>query len=327
MGTAAWLVEEPGGAFRKIEMAHTALREKHVRVRIAAAGVNPLDTKIRLGKAAHARQPLPAVLGLDMAGTVEAIGTEVTAFKPGDEVYGMVGGVGGLQGTLAQAIDVDADLLAHKPKNLSMREAAALPLAVITSWEALIDQGKVREGQSVLIHGGAGGVGHVAVQIALAHGAEVFSTVSKSKREIVEGFGATAIDYRAASVVEYVEAHTGGKGFDVVFDTVGGATLDASFTAVKRYTGRVVSALGWGTHSLAPLSFRAGTYSGVFTLMPLLTGEGREHHGWILAQAAALVEERKLKPLLSQEHFSPAKIDGAYLRVESGSLGKIVIEM
>jgi NADPH:quinone reductase-like Zn-dependent oxidoreductase len=239
----------------------------------------------------------------------------------------MAGGVGGLQGTLAQSIDVDADLLARKPSNLSMREAAALPLAVITSWEALVDHAKVEEGRSVLIHAGAGGVGHVAVQIALAHGARVFATVSESKRTIVEGFGATAIDYRAASVAEYVDAHTAGKGFDVVFDTVGGATLDASFLAVKRYTGRVVSALGWGTHSLAPLSFRAATYSGVFTLMPLLTGEGRAHHGWILEQAAALVRSGKLKPLMSQEQFSPANIGAAYAQVESGSLGKAVIEI
>jgi NADPH:quinone reductase-like Zn-dependent oxidoreductase len=286
-----------------------------------------LDTKIRAGKAAHAKQPLPAVLGLDMAGTVEEVGTGVTAFQPGDEVYGMVGGVGGLQGTLSQEIDADADLLAHKPKSLSMHEAAALPLAVITSWEALMDRAKVREGQSVLIHAGAGGVGHMAVQIALAHGAGVFATVSESKRAIVESFGATAIDYHAASVAEYVEAHTEGKGFDIVFDTVGGATLDASFVAVKRYTGRVVSALGWGTHSLAPLSFRAATYSGVFTLMPLLTGEGRAHHGWILGQIAALVQSGKLKPLLNQEQFSPANIDAAYARVENVSLGKVVIDM
>jgi len=327
MGATAWLVEEPGGAFRKIELSHTPLREKQVRVRIAAAGVNPLDTKIRAAKAAHAKQPLPAVLGLDMAGTVEEVGPGITAFKQGDEVYGMVGGVGGLQGTLAQSIDVDADLLAHKPKNLSMREAAALPLVVITSWEALMDHAKVHEGQSVLIHAGAGGVGNVAVQMARAHGANVFATVSEGKRAIVEGLGATAIDYRAASIAQYVEEHTGGRGFDVVFDTVGGTTLDACFLAVKPYTGRVVSALGWGTHSLAPLSFRAATYSGVFTLMPLLSGENRVHHGQILGQAAALVQAGKLRPLLSQEQFSPENIDAAYARVESGSLGKVVIEM
>ena len=126
-----------------------------------------------------------------------------------------------------------------------------------------------------------------AVQIACAHGAEVFSTVSESKRAIVEGFGATAIDYRAAPVAEYVEAHTGGKGFDVVFDTVGGVTLDASFTAVKRYTGRSRECSRMGVHIplRAALSFRAGTYSGVFhSHASAHGGRPAEHHGWILAQ-------------------------------------------
>src|SRR6202042_3722530 len=104
----------------------------------------------------------------------------------------------------------------------------------------------------------------------------------------VEDFGAIPIDYRSSSVEDYVAAHTDGKGFDIVYDTVGGATLDASFIAVKRYTGHVVSCLGWGTHSLAPLSFRSATYSGVFTLHPLITGLGQAHHGEILSEAAAL---------------------------------------
>ena len=211
----------------------------------------------------------------------------------------MVGGVGGLQGTLAEFVAVDADLLAHKPRNLSMREAAALPLITITAWEGLVDRAKIHAGQTVLVHAGAGGVGSAAVQIAKAYGAEVFATVSAEKKKIVEGFGATAIDYRELSVEEYVAARTGGEGFDVVYDTVGGATLDASFVAVKRYTGHVVSCLGWGTHSLAPLSFRGASYSGVFTLMPLLTGKSRAHHGKIFdaggdagrgREAAAVVE-------------------------------------
>jgi NADPH2:quinone reductase len=105
-------------------------------VRVHASGVNPLDIKIRAGKADHARQPLPAVLGLDMAGTVEEVGAGVSTFRPGDEVYGMVGGVGGLQGTLAEYVVASADLLALKPKSLSMRQAAALPLVTITAWEA-----------------------------------------------------------------------------------------------------------------------------------------------------------------------------------------------
>jgi NADPH:quinone reductase len=322
----AYIVLEPGGEFVKTSLPDPILGPNQVLVKIRASGVNPLDTKIRAGKAAHAKQPLPAVLGLDMAGMVEEIGPKVTGFKPGDEVYGMVGGVGGLQGTLAELIVADRDLLARKPGDLSLRQAAALPLAAITAWEALVDRAKVRAGHAVLVQAGAGGVGHVAVQLALAHGAKVFATVSPDKKKIVEDFGATPIDYRSSSVDEYVAEMTDGKGFDIVFDTVGGATLDSSFVAVKRYTGHVVSCLGWGTHSLAPLSFRGATYSGVFTLLPLITGEGRVHHGDILAQIGVLVETGKLKPLLNDRCFSTKEIAAAHALVESGSSGKVVVE-
>jgi NADPH2:quinone reductase len=322
-----WLVREPGGDFHASEMECPRLGNNEVRVRIHASGVNPLDTKIREGNGAHARQPLPAVLGVDMAGIVDETGPGVTAFKPGDEVYGMAGGVGGLQGTLAEAIVVDPDLLAYRPKNLTMRQAAALPLSVITAWEGLVDRAKVHAGQTVLVHAGAGGVGHIAIQLAQAHGAKVFATVSQNKRKIVEDLGASPIDYRATTVEQYVSDCTGGKGFDIVYDTVGGATLDASFMAVKRYTGHVVSSLGWGSHSLAPLSFRGATYSGVFTLLPLITGEDRAHHGKILAKATLLAEQGKLLPFLSDQPFSVADLSAAYKRVESGSLGKVVIEI
>ena len=321
-----WIVDEPNGEHRKAPGDRLTLCPGAVRVKIAASGVNPLDTKIRAGKADHARQSLPAVLGLDMAGVVEEIAPDVTAFRVGDEVYGMVGGVGGLQGTLADSMTCDSSLIARKPRNLSMRQAAALPLSVITSWEALVDRAKVHADQKVLIHAGAGGVGHVAVQIARSFGAEVFATASPEKAAIVTSLGATPIDYRALKVEEYVEEFTQGKGFDIIFDTVGGATLDQSFTAVKRYTGHVVSALGWGSHSLAPLSFRGATYSGVFTLLPLLTGEGREHHGEILRRAAALAETGKLTPLLNVRRYSSAEIEAAYADVASGVTGKTVVE-
>jgi NADPH:quinone reductase len=323
----AYVVDEVGGPFRKVDWPRPTPVAGQALVRIHASGLNPLDTKIRAGKAVHAKQPLPAVLGLDMAGTVEEIGAGVTSFQTGDEVYGMAGGVGGLQGTLAEYIATDADLLAHKPKNLSMREAAALPLITITAWEGLVDRAKVHAGQSVLIHAGAGGVGHVAVQIAKAFGAQIFATVSAEKRTIVEGFGAVPIDYRQLSVEEYVAANTGGLGFDIIYDTVGGTTLDASFAAIKLYTGHVLSCLGWGSHSLAPLSFRGATYSGVFTLLPLLTGTYRAHHGRILAQAAALADAGKLRPLLSSKYSSPEQLEDAYALVEAGSLGKVVVDL
>ena len=320
------IVEEPNGDFREVDLARPAPTTNQVLVRIAASGVNPLDTKIRAGKATHAKQPLPAILGLDMAGTIEEVGSDVARFRPGDEVYGMVGGVGGLQGTLAEFIAADADLIARKPSNLTMCQAAALPLSIITAWEGLVDRANVSAGQRVLIHAGAGGVGHVAVQIASAFNAQVFATVSAEKRHIVESFGASPIDYRSVSVREYVAASTGGTGFDIVYDTVGGSTLDASFEAVKRYTGHVVSCLGWGSHSLAPLSFRGATYSGVFTLLPILTGEGRPHHGEILAKAAALVEAGKLLPLLNERIHSRGEIAAAHTLVESGALGKVVVD-
>ncbi len=299
---------------------------REVLVRIRASGVNPLDTKIHAGAAPHARHPLPAILGLDLAGVIEQTGREVSRFKPGDEVYGMTGGVGGVQGSLAELAAVDADLLALKPANLSMREAAALPLIFITAWEGLIDRAALKAGQKVLIHGAAGGVGHVAIQIARAFGADVFATGSASQRATVEGFGATFID-RDTAVAIYVAEHTGGRGFDVVYDTVGGKVLDASFEAVRRF-GHVVSALGWGTHALAPLSFRAATYSGVFTLLPLLSGEGRTHHGEIMTEATRLIEAGKLVPTLDARHFTLENVGDAYALIrDRATQGKLVVDI
>jgi len=297
-----------------------------VLVRVMASGVNPLDTKIRRGEAAHAMMAPPAVLGIDMAGVVEAVGPQVHQFSVGDEVFGMTGGVGGVAGSLAELTAVDARLIAHKPKALSMEQTAALPLGFITSWEGLVDRADVAAGHQVLIHGGAGGVGFLAVQLALARGAQVFATGSPSSQDVIRQLGATPIDYTTSTVEDYVDAHTGGEGFDIVVDNVGGTTLDGSFTAVKRHSGHVVSALGWGTHSLAPLSFRGATYSGVFTLMPLLTGRRREHHGYIVAQAAALADAGRLAPRLHSASFTLGEVNDAYAVVEKGSAtGKVIV--
>jgi len=323
----AAVIDAPNGLFRVAEMARPIPRTGEVLVRVKASGVNPLDLKIHAGQAPHARQTLPAVLGIDLAGIVEAAGPEVSGFRRGDEVFGMTGGVGGLQGSLAEYAAVDADLLAEKPANLSMREAAALPLIFITAWEGLVDRAHVAAGQKVLIHGGGGGVGHVAIQIARAFGAEVFATGSANSRAFIAQLGATPIDYEKQTIEDYVARHTQGRGFDIVFDTVGGATLDASFNAVRRF-GHVVSALGWGTHALAPLSFRAATYSGVFTLLPLLTSEGRAHHGEILREATKLVEAGKVSPRLDPRHFTLSTIGEAYAAQGNRSAaGKIVIDI
>jgi NADPH2:quinone reductase len=324
---SALVLERYNTPFTLKEVAPPVANSGQVLVRIKASGVNPLDIKIRTGNAAHARVALPAILGMDLSGIVEAVGSEITAFKPGDEVYGMTGGIGGLPGSLATFAAVDSDLLAIKPANLSMREAAAIPLVFITAWEGLVDRANVQAGQKVLVHAGAGGVGRMAVQIARAFGAQVFATVSKEKLKIVESFGATAIDYQTDPVDEYVARHTNAEGFDIVYDTVGGTTLDASFKAVRTHTGHVVSCLGWGVHPLAPLSFRGATYSGVFTLLPMLTGQGRAHHGNILREATKLAEAGKLTVLLNPERFTFERALDAHRAVESGAVGKVVIDV
>ncbi|MHA4740332.1 zinc-dependent alcohol dehydrogenase family protein [Dyadobacter sp. MSC1_007] len=299
-----------------------------VLVKVMASGTNPLDLKIMSGQAAHAQTILPAVLGIDMSGIVEAVGEGVETFKPGDDVYGMVGGVGGIPGSLAEYVTVDAQLIALKPRNLSFHEAAALPLIFITSWEGMVDRANVCKNQTVLVHGGAGGVGHIAVQIARSRGARVIATVSPDKFELIKGYGAVPVDYVKTDIEQCVDEYTAGEGFDIIFDNVGGATLDNSFKAVKRYTGHVVSILGWGSHSLAPLSFRGATYSGVFTLFPLISGLNRAHHGEILRQATLMVEAGKVFPVVSPSVYGLNTASAAYQEVENGSKnGKVVIDI
>lgn len=140
-----------------------------------------------------------------MAGVVEAVGEGVSGISVGDEVYGMTGGIAGNPGSLAEYQAADARLLALKPRGFSFREAAAMPLGIITAWEGLVDRAKVGPGKTVLVHGGAGGVGHLAVQLAVAKGAMVFTTVRPEQRELMEGYGAVAIDYTSVSPVDYVE--------------------------------------------------------------------------------------------------------------------------
>ena len=253
---------------RVSQISTPELGTNQVLVRVRASGINPLDTKIHAGAAAHTLHPLPAILGLDLAGVIERTGRDVTRFKPGDEVYGMTGGVGGVPGSLAEFASVDADLLATKPANLSMREAAALPLIFITAWEGLIDRASLKAGQKVLIHGGAGGVGHVAIQIAHAFGANVFATGSASQRATIEGFGAVFID-RDIAVETYVAQHAGGGRFDRVYDTVGGQGRDHALAAGSR-SGHGVRCAGRGAHSPAPHAFRAATHSREVTRLPVL---------------------------------------------------------
>jgi len=320
----ALVVHEADGPLHMIELPVPAPGPGEVLVRIHASGVNPLDLKIRAGAAAHARHPFPAILGIDLAGVVEEIGEGVGGFAAGDEIWAMAGGVAGVAGSLADHAVVDARLLARKPAKLSMREAAALPLAIITAWEGMIDRLGVHEGDTTLVIGAAGGVGHVALQLARSRGATTFGLDRTEAADYLRSIDATPIS-RGVDVERYVDDLTAGRGFDAVYDCVG--ALDDAFKAVRRF-GRVTSSLGWGVHSLAPLSFRCATYAGVFTLLPLLTGEGRAAHGRILAEAAILADAGGLRPRLDDRRFTLDRAEEAHALVREGAAsGKVVVEL
>nr|WP_199002062.1 zinc-dependent alcohol dehydrogenase family protein [Flavobacterium sp. ASV13] len=312
--------------FVSTEIDKPAPKKGEVLVKIHASGVNPIDNKIRIGVSPYASPVLPAVLGTDLAGVIEQIGDGVTQFKVGDEVYGLAGGVLGLQGTLAEYTAVDADLLAIKPKNLTMKEAAGVPLVLLTAWEGLIDRAQVKKGDKVLVHAGAGGVGHMVVQLAKIFGAEVYATVSSQKADTVKSFGATAID-KNTPVEDYVNQYTNGKGFDIVYDTLGGQSLDNSFKAIRHY-GQISSCAAFGTHTLATSSLRSGSIHGVFVLHPMISGDGRKHHGDILTEVTGLIEEGKLKPIIDPRKFTLDNAIEAHKAVSDGSsFGKIVIDV
>ncbi len=168
----------------------------------------------------------------------------------------------------------------------------------------------------------------MAIQIALSYGADVFATDSAVNLRRITRLDATAIDYATESVDEYVAQYTDDAGFDVIFDGAGGATIDASFAAVKRYMGHVVSALGWGTHGLAPLSFRGATYSGHFTLQPMLTGEGLEHHGEILGEATAMADAGRLTSHLDSRRYTLETVADAHASVAGGaSEDKVIVDV
>ncbi|OIV39600.1 zinc-dependent alcohol dehydrogenase family protein [Flavobacterium johnsoniae] len=323
----ALLVNTYESEFVKTEIDKPAPKKGEVLVKIHASGVNPIDNKIRIGISPYASPVLPAVLGTDLAGVIEEIGEGVTDFKVGDEVYGLAGGVLGLQGTLAEYTAVDADLLAVKPKNLTMKQAAGIPLVLLTAWEGLIDRAKVQKGDKVLVHAGAGGVGHMVVQLAKIFGADVYATVSPAKAAIVKSFDSTPIDYTTETVEDYVNKYTDGKGFDIIYDTLGGQSLDDSFKAIRHY-GQISSCYAFGTHTLATSSLRSVSIHGVFVLRPMIGNEGRKHHGDILKETTKLIEEGKLKPIIDPRKFTLDNAMEAHKAVSDGSaIGKIVVDI
>ncbi|NEB04212.1 NADP-dependent oxidoreductase [Streptomyces sp. SID13726] len=218
----AFVVAKYGAPLQVADVPEPIVGEHDVLVRVEAAGLNPLDERIRAGEFKQVLPyKLPLILGNDVAGTVIGVGTGVRGFKPGDEVYARPGK--DRIGTFAERIAVAEGDVALKPASISMEEAGSLPLVALTAWQALVERGRVRPGQKVLIHAGAGGVGSIAIQLASHLGASVATTASGSNAEFVRALGAdTVIDYRTQDFEQLL------TGYDLVLDSLGGTNLEKS---------------------------------------------------------------------------------------------------
>lgn len=307
----------------------------HLRVKLAAAGVNPVDAKLR-AKPAYHPDKLPAILGCDGAGVVEAVGDQVTRFKVGDEVYFCNGGIGnnlgGETGNYAEYTTLHEEYCAAKPANLSLQDSAALPLVLITAWESLVERAELRTGQTILIHAAAGGVGHIALQLAHHFGARVAVTVSNDKKaELARSLGADRIiDYREQDFVQETLDWTDGKGVDAVFDTVGGETYIRSLNAA-RIGGHVVSVLATPLSQadvqLARLRNLTLGFELMLTPQALNLHDERVRQRKILEEGAALVEEGKLDILVTHRLPLEQAAEAHRLIEAGGMIGKIVLTM
>lgn len=305
---------------------------QHIRVRLQAAAVNPVDYKMRK-RGGFFPDKLPAILGCDGAGTVEAVGDAVTRFKVGDTVYFFNGGVGGPdQGNYAEYTTIHEDYAALKPHNVSMTDAASIPLVWLTAWESLVDRAQLRKQQTVLIHAGVGGVGYVAIQLAKHLGAKVVTTVSGSdKAALAKTLGADyCIDYKQVDFVQATLEWTHGAGVDVVLDTVGGETFCRSFAAAKVY-GKVVTLLedlcSGDAIKLAKLRNLTIGYELMLTPMHLGMHESRIAQRKMLEEATRLIDAGQLQIKVSQV-LPLAQVADAHRLIEAGhTIGKIVLEI
>lgn len=304
---------------------------QHLRVKLAAAGINPLDSKLR-SKPAYYPDKLPAILGCDGAGVVEAVGNGVSRFKVGDAVYFCNGGIGDEPGCYAEYTTVHQDYCAAKPATLSMQESSALPLVLLAAWEALLERARLEAGQTILIHAAAGGVGHIALQLARNLGARIAVSISdEHKAAIAKDFGAEKIIYyRQQDFVAETLAWTNGKGADVVFDTVGGDTFLRSLNAV-RYGGKLVSLLSTplslADAQLARLRNLSLCYELMLTPQLMKLHDERVRQRRILEQGAKLADTGKLQVLIGKT-LPLADAAGAHRLIEQGGAsGKIVLTM
>ena len=329
------LVMRAPGAPEVLEPADVPMPElddaRQLLVRVHAAGVNPLDTKIRK---LHFMYPghLPAILGCDGAGVVERVASGVTRFHPGDEVYFFNGGLGREPGTYAQYTVVDEAHAAYKPKRISMSDAAAIPLVTITAWEALVERIALARDETALIHGGAGGVGHVAIQLARHLGARVATTVSGGdKAKLARELGAElAIDYRERDFVDATLEWTGGRGADAVLDTVGGDTFCQSFAAARVY-GRVATLLSTACEMRDVNRARLRNLTVGFVQMsaPAYLGlaDARRRQTGVLEGCAPLFDDGTLRVVVS-DVLPLERAADAHRIVEAGhATGKVVLQI
>jgi NADPH:quinone reductase-like Zn-dependent oxidoreductase len=276
-----------------------------VLVAVRAASINPVDFKIRSGKYPSVQEDrVPYTLGRDVSGVVEKCGAQATRFKPGDEVFGMVGIDGG--GYAEMAI-VDESAIATKPASLDHVRAAAIPLAGQTAWQGLFRHGNLKAGQSVLIHGGSGGVGHFAIQFAKAIGARVFTTVSSQNVEFARKLGAdVVIDYKK----QRFEDET--ADLDMVFDLIDGETRERSWKLVKK-GGVMVTTLTEPSQSMAK-------HNGIRALRYTVEADGTE-----LAEIAKLVTSGKVEPHVSKTFALKDAVEALSAVEEGHSIGKVVL--
>ncbi|MGE6785643.1 zinc-dependent alcohol dehydrogenase family protein [Ensifer adhaerens] len=314
----AMILRSFGGpeAFELCEVPKPVPQEGQVLVRVHATSINPLDYQVRRGDYPEL-VPLPAITGHDISGVVEDVGPGVTSFSAGDEVWYTPQIFDG-PGSYAEYHVAAESIVGRKPAALSHLEAASLTLVGGTAWEALVVRAALRVGESILIHGGAGGVGHVAIQLAKAMGARVFTTVREANIEFVRSLGAdVVIDYEKEGYVDAILRETGGRGVDVVFDTIGGSTLSLSPDALAQL-GRVVTIVDIAQpQNLVQAWGKNASYHFVFT---------RQNRGK-LDELSALVARGQLRPHVGAV-YSLSDIPLAHARLESpnnGMRGKIAI--
>ncbi|MBN4073416.1 zinc-dependent alcohol dehydrogenase family protein [Mariprofundus ferrooxydans] len=304
--------------------------DNEVLVQVMAAGINPIDTKLRQN-GLLIPTTLPAILGCDGAGIVEQAGSKVSRFQTGDAVYYCYGGLGQQAGNYAEYIAVPESYVAMKPNCIDFVDAAAAPLVLITAWEALFDRARIQSGQKVFIHAGAGGVGHVAIQLAKLAGCDVATSVSNSKKaDLAKELGADLIiNYKQHDISEALLTWTDGRGVDVAFDTVGGDAFNQLVSATRVY-GDIVTILqvpsdaDWKTIRLRNLRISQEL---MLTPMILELTEAAEHHGDILDQCTQFFDQQQLSMLVS-DTLPLQQAAEAHRQLEQGSVvGKLVLEV